>query len=240
MYAEKLGGCNYKTVVVTNKNSHDGVLVVNTPEDSTWMEREIAGLEIIDTEYVLTLPEDSLIMEEVDEREIESILDDMDELQLNYCKFTAPANTGNIGSSGLLSKVYKTTPYSRNLGIGIYRKEYLWKVIGDGSKSPWELESLWLKVSQTAKRQFYDDIVIVNKDILHAQNSVLKGRWYYSAVQRLAEQGIEVKPSRDVISENEERKIKVAAKIGVIIPPWMRPIVKKIGRMLGLKFATEN
>lgn len=130
--------------------------------------------------------EDLLIMDRVDESELEKILDDMEKFNLKYCKFTAPVKGMPIGNSGLLTKVKMTTPYSRNLAIGIYRTDYLAEIIGDGTRSPWEIESEWLKETHSAPKDVYfNDIVIVNKDILYATNAVLKGRWYSSTIQKL-------------------------------------------------------
>lgn len=234
--------CQYEIVVSTNTKEYENLTVLHSGGEmgNSWMEREILALNSINAKYILMMCEDSLIMEKVEESAFEDILDDMDKYGINYCKLTAPQKNEGLGESGLLSKVKKNKPYARNLMVGIYNREYLLDLIGDGSKSPWELESEWLKETHTAKNEYFSDIAVVNREILYAQNAVLKGRWYSSALKSLAGIGICVDPQREIISWKEEKIINTYALAGGKVPPKLRPVLKKIGKIIGLKFASDN
>lgn len=234
--------CRYELVLSTNTKEYKGLTVLHSGGKSgnSWMDREILALNFISTKYIMIMCEDSLIMSQVEESLLENILDDMDNYGINYCKLTAPYTGEAMGKSGLLTKVKKNRPYARNLMIGIYNRKYLLDLIGDGSKSPWEIESEWLKETHTAKNEYFSDITVANRDILYATNAVLKGRWFSSALKSLKEIGIYVKPERDVIGVKEEKIINCYSLLGHKIPPRLRPTLKKIGKLMGLKFASDN
>ena len=234
--------CRYEIILSTNTKEYKDITVLHSGGTSgnSWMDREILALHYIRTKYVLIMCEDSLIMKQVEESLLEDIIDDMDSYGIKYCKLTAPCRGKPVGKSGLLTKVKKTKPYARNLMIGIYNREYLLDLIGDGSKSPWELESEWLKDTHTAKDEYFSDITVVNRDILFAKNAVLKGRWYSSALKSLEDIDVYVKPEREVIGIKEEKIINYYSLLGSKIPSKLRTTLKKIGKLMGLKFASDN
>lgn len=235
--------CRYDMVLSTNslKYSDENIIVYNNYcENDTWMNRTIPVIRQIDTKYILLMCDDSIITHKIDDLLIERILDDMDLLKLDYCKLTGSVKGETIGNSGLLTKVQKNTPYARNLQVGIFNKEYLIGLLGDGSKSPWDLESEWLKEAGRESKEYFQNIVISNTDIMHVRNAVLKGRWYSSALKQLKDMGINVCPERCVIGSVEEKRLQMFEVWGVIIPPQMRPLVKKILKVFGIKFATDN
>jgi hypothetical protein len=233
--------CPYEFILSTNTKKYHGITVINNNHhNDTWMDRAIPVLQNIRYKYVLLLCDDCLISKKVNTDSIERIVMDMDKYGIDFCGLANHIKGKKLHTDSLLNFVRKNKPYSLNLQVGIYRREYLLNLLGDGSRSPWELETKWLKEADKADNSYYDNIASCCYDVLGCKNGILKGQWYESVIREMGKKGIAINTKRGVISLKEDRKLHIYSRIGKILPSKVRPLVKKIVSMTGHKFASGN
>lgn len=232
--------CRYEIVISTNTNQYEGVTIYrNNLINDGWTERALFALKQMDCEYVLLMCDDCIITEEIDSDRIERILTDIVEYNIDFCGFTNKIPGKRVTANSDVGLVKKNKAYALNLQTGIFKREYLLQLLGDGTSSPWDLEKKWLQEAIQADDSYFENIASVQNDVLHCKNGVLKGKWYFSVKKELESKGIKIESDRETISKNEERKLVISSRIGKMIPVGLRPIIKRVLSVFGKKFATE-
>lgn len=240
-YRKYWSDCPYEFVLSTNTLNYEGIRTLcNYKQNDTWTERTISALKEIRSEYILLMNDDFFITNYVNNKKIEDILDLMDKHNLNFCKLAKNASGVPIEKGSYLLKTHKRQPYGKNLQVGIFRKSYITNLLGDGSKSAWDLEKEWLKDTYNAKNEYFDDIVASNEIIIDTVHGVAKGMWFPSALKKLKSLQIEVDSPRKIISKSEENRINLFRFMGKRCSPRLRYIIKKFLTKTGVKFTTEN
>ena len=241
-YEKNLKDCSFPIVLATNTNEkeYEGIKVYrNGITGDSWTSRAIPVLREINTKYILVMCDD-LFVEELNESKLNSVLSYMDEHDVNFCRI-APLKKGKKAlKNPKLRKVKKNLPYGINLQIGIYNREYLLEMLGDGTKSAWQIESDLVEATLNAKNEYFDDVIACGEPVVRFIHGVVKGQWLPSALRKIEKYGINVVGERKVMSRSQERKIAVKGAIGALMPVKMRYVVKKLLGKCGVKFATKN
>lgn len=233
--------CPYEIVLSTNDQSYEGITVYNNHlEQDGWLDRAIPVLKQLTCPYVLLICDDCLISKKVDNAKVESMVQDMMDYHLDFCGIANHVKGKPLHDGSCLDRVKKNRPYALNLLAGIYRREYLLEVLGDGSRTTWEIENQWLKEATEAKGEYFDNVVSCNEDVFGCRNGILKGKWYYSVIEDMNAAGVEIKTDRPVMSPKEEKQLLTRNRIGKMIPAWTRPLIKKVMKKFGRSFAAEN
>lgn len=231
----------YRFVLSTNyKANYEGVYIINSQNMSdTWVERSIYALPEIDEKYIMLLCDDLLISKKIDSRYIEHILNYMDKNDIRFCRLK-PLNGGKrIKGHNYLSYVKMNTPYGINLQRGIYRKDYLISLLGDGLKSAWDIEAELLKEAQGSSSDYFSDVIACNKNIFPVIHAVDKGKWLPKALTFLKHEHIVVSSSREKMSRIRALSQDVKGYYSSILSPSFRKRIKKLLTKIGLKFTTE-
>jgi hypothetical protein len=229
-------------VLSTNYDAkYGGISVINSGNlQDSWTERTIGALNSIDSEYILLLCDDLFINESVNEEEITTILDLMDQYKIDYCRLNPYKGGARFYDGDLLYKVHKRMPYSLNLQRGIFRKEFLLLLLGDGSKSAWDLENEWLQKSQVAPNEYYDNIAVVGKNVISVIHAVQKGLFYPSVKSRLGEIGISIDSERQYMPRRTELIQHLKEFLGNrLFNPKIRYILKSLLGKLGFSFTSK-
>lgn len=233
--------CPYEVVLATNNQKYEGISVVNNYlSGDSWTERTIPVLQKIQSKYVLLMCDDILLIDDVDTIELSKILDDMDCYHINFCRLKPYKKGVQVSDSSNLLYLNRRAPYAKNLQIGIYNRDYLLELLGDGTKSAWKLECEWVKESLNAPNEFFDDIVACKNEVLPFVHGVIKGKWFPSAVFQLKRRSVWCKSDREILTKYQERKIKLISKVGYILSPRAKWRIKKLLSRFGFKFVTEN
>ena len=233
--------CPYEFVLATNDQQYEGITVVNNNDFSdNWMTRAIPALKSINTKYVLHIADDCFITEQVDNKEIESILDDMDAHGLNFCGLANKIKGKPLHKNSLLYRVNKRKPYAKNLQVGIFNREYLLQVLGDGSLSAWDIEKGWIAEMMQAPNEDFADVVAAKQGVITTLHGVAKGKWFPTVLKKLKKLGVEVESDREQLSAVEEKKINTIKKLGKLFSPSARRGLKKVLSKLGFGFSTDN
>lgn len=233
--------CPYDLIISTNRKSYEGAVVYNNYSDNDgWMDRAIPVLSEVDYDYILLMCDDCIILDTIDTLQVETLLNDIIQYDIDFCGLSNHISGKKCNHKSNLVYVKKNKAYAKNMQTGIFKKDYLMKILGDGSMNPWEIERMWLREATQAKSEYFDNIASCNIDILHCKNGVLKGKWYGSTVNSLKKIGILVGDSREIIGPKEEFSLVVFSALGKIIPSNMRRFAKKALKLFGFSFASKE
>ncbi len=231
----------YELILASNNAKYDGISVINNHKtDDNWTERILPILRQINSKYVLIMCDDIFITDRVNYSSVELILDEMDEKNINFCGMLNKIGGKKLCRDSLLNFVKKRKPYALNLQMGIYNRDYLLEVLGDGEKSAWDIEKKWVKEVYDAPNEYFSDVVCCKKNIFNCIHGIEKGKWFPSAVKKLKKIGISVDDSRAKMSRFQEFKNTLKGKIGKMLGVRARMFIKKIMSRFGMKFVTDN
>lgn len=234
--------CPYEFILATNTKSYEGITCIkNNKQGDTWVGRTLEALPNIRTKYVMVMCDDVIITGKVDGVAIERVLDYMDDHAIRYCRLFPTKPTGpNIESFPLLCRVNKQVAYAINFRLGIFRKDFIAELLGDGSLSAWELENFINKQAAAADNENFEDVVAVSNCIVPYIHSVYKGRWIRKAVSALSEKGLyENGSNRPLVTFTQNMKICTTEWAIRKIKPAHRRKLKSLLAVFGVKFATK-
>jgi len=240
-FQKNCSDCPYELILATNTTQYDGARMIhNHKTNDTWAERAVPALKQISTKYVLLMNDDIFIMQPVDYCALESVLDDMDAYGLNFCGLSNRLKGKKLHPTSRLVSVHKQTPYAINLQLGIFNREYLLGLLGDGTLSGWDLERRWMQDALEAPDEYFADVASCNQKLISYVHAVAKGEWFPSARKAVQEIGVEIKGQRKTMHCTEELNIKMIKKTGKLFSPCRRKQIKKMLSKFGFKFATES
>ena len=232
--------CPFEIVLSTNNGDYENIKVLNNGKTGDgWMDRALPAINTIRSEYILLICDDCLVTKKADNTIIDSIVNDMDRYQLDFVGLSNKIKGKKLYKNSYVDLTRMNAPYALNLQCGFFRRKFLLDELGDGKKTPWEIESKWLEQSQYSSGSFYPNIGSANIDVLGIRNGVLKGKWYYSVVDNLMQNGIMVDRSRQIMTKTEERKYLLQSKVGKMLPTKLRPVMKRIIGKFGYSFTTK-
>lgn len=233
--------CPYEFILTTNSRNYEGVTCIcnNKPGD-TWIERTIAAYSHITSKYILMMCDDILINGNVDNEKIESILDYMDENDINFCRLNPVKQGETILGVPFLNKVNKQMPYAVNLQIGIFRMEYFKEVLGDGTLSAWDIENKLNTDASKAEDCLSSDVISANSVVIPFIHGVDKGKWYRKAISFIKKEYPEYNFVRPALPMNIELKNYAIELIQYNLSPGCRRIIKEMAQKMGFGFASNN
>lgn len=233
--------CPYERVLATNSQNYEGITVINNNNfEDDWMTRTIPALKSLNCKYVLHIADDCLITQKINHKDFECILNDMDKFNINFCGLANKIKGKPVRKGALIGYVNQRTPYAKNLQVGIFNREYLLQMLGDGSISPWELEKRWIADTLCAPNEYFQDITVVLQNVLPTIHAVAKGKWFPTALKKLKKQGINVESKRELMSLKEELRINIVKKMGKRFSPKLRKKIKIMLAKFGYSFSTDN
>lgn len=234
-------GVEYPVILSTNyPATYEGVKIINSNNlQDTWTERTVKALSEIDEKYILLLCDDMLIRRKIDNRKIETIIDFMDDNEIMFCRLNPTKYGRKVKKIDFLNWTNKKMPYGINLQRGIYNKDYLIELLGDGSKSAWDIEKDLLKKAEQSKNEYFDNIITCRKNIFPVVHAVDKGCWYPKAIRFLKNEDISISINRKVMSQSKEILQDLKTFFSKLVTPRNRIRIKKILRKIGVSFTSD-
>lgn len=233
--------CPYEFVLTTNTNSYSNGIkcICNYKKGDTWTERTLAYLPQIESKYILLMCDDLIINRKVDNAQIEGVLDYMDNHKIRYCRLK-PLPIGNaISEMPILNRVNKQMPYAVDLQMGIFKKDYLLELLGNGSLSAWDIENKINVEASKNKDESYEDIIGVNHAVISCVHGVYKGKWIHNAHSYIRKEYPNYQFSRPLLSFKYELKIMIVKNFNMLLSFRRRRKLKSLARILGFYFATK-
>ena len=233
--------CPYDFVLVTNDQKYDGIKVYNNyNEGDGWVERALPVIKSLNYEYLILFADDAFISASVNTRTIDGILDIMDQKHIKYCRLKHYSHGKTLKELPSLSYVNTMSPYGVNLHKGIFKKEFLLSLLGDGTKTCWQVENEWNQKASQSSGGFYSDIVACKNEVVPTLHGLEKGLWFPSAKKKLKKMGFDSFGVFKEMSVKTELFSSIKTFFGDALPPKIRNLVKSIMKKIGFKFAINN
>ena len=234
--------CPYELILTTNSITYEGITCIcNYKTGDGWVDRTLEALPKIHTKYILLLCDDIIISHNVNNKNIEMILDYMENHNIKFCRLNPLSHGEVIKELPILRKVYKNTPYAVNLQVGIFSKEYFEELLGDGSLSAWAIENKINAQASNARAEYFNDIVSTSQVVVPFIHGVYKGKWINSSIKMLKKRGLWIESTeRGKTSFKTTLKIFVAELLQDKLSASARVKIKNLLRTLGCRFETDS
>lgn len=228
-------------VLSTNyQANYDGVKVISSGDlNDGWVDRSLNALQQVESKYILLMCDDLFINKQINESLILHIVEVMERFKLNFCRLNPCKDGIALDGEPNLLRLYKTTPYAKNLQIGIFNREYLINTIKEGNRSAWDIESDWQQESINSERALFEDVIGVKTSIISYIHGVWKGALYPGAVRKLEGLGVCLDGDRPLMSKKKELLQEMKIFTRTLISPSMRYSLKKLLKKFGVGFTSK-
>ncbi len=223
--------CPYQIYLgsVRKKFNHSRVKMLYAKVHSNWSSRAIEHLSQIKSTYVLLMLEDYMLSKKVNTEEISSLLELMDTYDLNALRLY-PDPLPSRGMSGQPNIGFQDMGQLNrtNTHATIWRREALLDLIRPG-ESLWEFE---INASIRSNNKYPGSICGVWKPAIDYYMAIGKGKWFRSALRKLAKEGIfpnlSLRPAETPYTEVKSFILKWLGKpVRAILPLHVRQQLKR-------------
>lgn len=238
--------CNFPLVIATEEAdcADKDVKVIKCGKGVLWTKEVLMALNEIDSELVLMTVDDLFISHKVDNEAIKTALDFMYKHNLKY--YRIPKGKRKAKKEDLypgeknISRIRKDIVYSVTIGSSIWRKDELIRVLGDGTKTAWELEDQFSEAAANGNRGYYDGYVTDIRPLLQCAHMVTAGKWIPKGVKDMEKYGFHIDTSkRGMLTLWESQKMSLYGVATKITPKRLRKPLKIVLSKIGMKFATK-
>ena len=194
--------CPYQLYLASNFNQYDDKKVKNISygEDQPFSTNLINILKKIEENHVILWFEDTFLAKKVNNEFVFNLVEKAIKLDLDHLKLHIDSPLYYGKKTELFGPIPKGVKYRSAIGMALYKKTTLDKILVPG-ESAWELDKttrideLDLEFySLNSKLRFNKPFTVIN--------SVIKGKWIYSGLKFLKNEGLE-----DVIKNRERQPI---------------------------------
>lgn len=225
--------------VTINKDFFPNVLAV---ESNNYSERILKALEKVNAPYVMHFLDDDFIVGEINKEDLQKLMVFLTENNLNYCKLIGIPKGKKVfkpkfvSNSGKIYKLKCNRKYGMSLQPSIWKKEVLEEVATLGAKkgpTAWDTEIS----CYTLQLKSGSDLLVFNKNFIHAHNAILKGKLFPDVNKILKSEGI---PPLEIASLSKKEYINFKFKTKVLAKLPFRNFWKKFGHLFGKKFYSDE
>lgn len=214
--------------------------------NSTWTERAIKAIKSTQSPYILLSVDDLYISKPVVEENIQKALDFIESEGVKYYRIpvfrfknkkeiTHPTNVN-------VELISKRERYNVSIGTAIWDRNELLNVLGDGSKSAWDLENYFLDLANQSGPGYIDNYVSDKRFLLNSLHMIKSGKWIPKSSKLLSKMGYKINYlERGYISFIDRIKLnRFYSWVSRKTPTKLRKFVKRIMSFFGFRFASKN
>lgn len=234
--------CPYKMYLTSNeKEFHfNDLVVLKFGKETSWIERTIKTLEMIDEEYIIFFLEDYFISKKISSEVIEEIIVHMKNNNLFYYQLS---NRMNLEQNKKYIKIDKSIPYPISLQLSIWNRmellEFLKVMQFERVKSPWDFERYFIDKYKNSKG-ILRGVEYDTRDIFGYKNGVLQGKWIRNTLRFYKKQGIKIDTSkRGIMTFKETLYYEIKKYFSYKMSSKNKRIIKSIMKKFGFKFMTD-
>ena len=239
--------CPYELIVVTETLNlkDDRVYCITAGNDIPWTKRAILGINSTNCPYILMSMDDGFLSEKVNTEEVVEIVDFIKNNSIKYYrnpkrKYKCKKNPV-FASRNNVYKIRKNEIYGIDFGHNIWERNTILSLLGDGTKSAWQIEEYLNEIALNSEPGYYEDMVSDKNNFLHIIETVSGGKWMPTEINRLKNLGIPVNiGKRGVLPKSDSVRRKIHQIASSVVPPKQRKNVKRVLSKLGYKFVTKN
>ncbi len=236
--------CEYPIYLVNNeaKVEYKNIHVIHTGKEVNWCDRARKAIQQIDSEYILLLLEDYLIGTEVENKNIEQVLNFIDNNDVKYFRLTnIPHLRSKMKNNNNIYPIFKNEEYGINLQASIWKKQYLLTSLNNVDGSAWEFEIDFLKRAVNEKDEPFCDCFVSTANVMDIHNGILKGKWFPNTIRYFRKRGINIDYiNRGKLSFREVIVYNTRFQLRERMPYGLRKKIKKVLIKFGLKFVSDN
>ena len=218
----------FKTYIVTDKEQNriwDNVKLLCAGENTEFTDRLKFALSRVETKYVFITLDDYFLIEKVDEKSIDNLIEVMNKKNIDYIRlFPDPRRATSDAIKGYERLNYISTEdiYSVNLYASIWTKDFMNSTISE-RKNPWQYEVSLYKIAN--KRGAI--CAVSNNEEFKILDVVRKGKILYGANKYMKRYGIVYNGNREVHSLLYEIHENIRAFILIHMPKKMYYSLRK-------------
>jgi len=197
-FYEKWSDNNYPVYLLSNNEVYGkyGVKTICVGQDITWSANLKTALSKISEENILTVFDDLFIINKINSKIIEEMMDVFQEREMNYLRLNPfPQPTGekykNVGV------VRRGELYRSSAVFSIWRKEVLLDIL-DEKENAWQFE-----IMGSTRTDKYDKWYSSLNITIPFLNLIVKGKYDPRAYDALKKQGIVLPDSREIMTTKE-------------------------------------
>ena len=233
-----------KTYLISNELVPDyyGVKVISAGKSAEWSNKVMVGLKNIDTKYVLLLLEDFFTTTSVSNDVLSNLLYVMEENNIKYCKLLNQSKIEGKSFNNLdyLHVINKNEKYGISLQPSIWEKHFLENLVGPENYNAWIFEFNQVANPIQNENGIVDSIAD-DRNILNITHAVVQGKYLRKAVKVFKKQGYMIDDGhREVLTRIENFKYMFKRFISQYSPDFFKPLLKKIGRLIGVEFISDR
>lgn len=238
--------CQFETYIAEEKINHNSHIAksIICGSNTAWTARAKKAIAVCQSPYILLSVDDLFISKKVRSEEFTKILDFMGENGIKYyriptfktTKWKYPTYKDNIN----VEKIPKGKAYGRSIGTSIWERGELLDLLGDGTKSAWDLENEFCREANESKYGYYESYVSDRRFLLNSVHMIKGGKWIPKSIKKMKRLGYSINwETRGVLPLKERIRIWVYGTLGRLCPQQLRVYMKRILGKVGFKFATK-
>lgn len=238
--------CEFPLALATEESdcADSDVQVIHCGKGVLWTKEVLMALDQINSDIVLMTVDDLFISKKVDNDAVIAALDFMEDNQLNYYRIPKGPRTAKLEDlypgQKYIAKIRRDKVYSVTIGSSMWRKEELKKILGDGTKTAWELEDQFSEAATSGKTGYYEGYATDVRPLLQCAHMVTAGKWIPKGIKDMEANGFHIDTSkRGTLSPREARRMSLYGFATKITPKGLRKPLKSFLSKFGMKFATK-
>lgn len=224
--------------------SDPSVQVIKCGKGVLWTKEVLLALEKIESQYILLTVDDLFISKKVRNQKIVDALNFVVDNKIKY--YRIPKGIRSVRKKDLypgqkyISKIRKDKVYSVTIGSAIWNKTELIKILGDGTKTAWELEDYFSQIAVSGVKGYYYKYVTDCRPLLQCAHMITAGKWIPQGIKTMKSKGFRINTSiRGQLSYREAGKMKIMGVATKLIPKNLRKPIKSVLSKFGFRFATK-
>lgn len=235
----------YETYLATDtlQYNREGVTVINFGNIREWMVCTRKAVEQIKSPYILFLMEDYFVTKDVKTDNIKEDVELMKERNIDYMNiFRKPYYLEEKDFDYLtrwVVKIPKNTRYGLDTAAAIWKRDFFIEQLCREDGNAWRFESMLVEDALSERglpgNLYFDVRYPMN---ICSKEVVLQGKFYPDAVKEVEATGYKILSPRERMNSIEIYMAKLRKQLSSI--KYGRRLIKKVGRLCGMKFFTND
>lgn len=221
--------------------NYENVTVIPCGEDAEWSKKVYTAIDAIPTDYVVLLLEDFFTTRPVNGDNFEDLVRIIEKNNVDFCKLL---NQTKIKGKSYDGKPYlhildENSDYGISLQPAIWKKNFLKDLVGSDNYNAWIFELNQVR----NKTHLRSDVVALGDDrnILEITHTVVQCKYLRKSIKVFEKQGYHIDTgTRPVMTFSENLKYDLKCRVSELSPKCLRPILKKIGKLMNVDFVSDR
>ena len=233
--------CPYPLYIVNQTKKLDyvkkyDVTVINAGADAEYSKKVICAIENIKSKYLLLMLDDFFFTKPLDGAVLDDRIQFMKENHLNYYSMPLPEFLDECNGSSFMGlshiqNIETSKEYTLSCQPALWEKNFLAACIGQGNYNAWIFEGIYAKSKMSHTKQFLDQCKIDVSNELGLIHGALQGKMIPPTIEKLRQNGYDMKNTREVLSQSAYAAHERKAKLKAYLPLFLQKVIKRLFRI---------